>query len=142
MARGITRLGPDAGRVRVRDPDEDLLTALRRSPQVLEMAERSEVRIRLESERFPAIDGALDLARSGVRTSGDPRNREFAGPHLELDGMSETLEALAFDPQTAGGLLVSVPAERGPTLEAEFMARRLFLRRVGRVEEGSGVVVE
>jgi selenide, water dikinase len=107
-----------------------------------EVAERSEVRIRLESERFPAIDGALDLARSGVRTSGDPRNRDFAGPHIELDGVPETLEALAFDPQTAGGLLVSLPAERGPTLEAEFAARRLFLRRIGRVEEGLGVVVQ
>src|SRR5215218_5767346 len=107
-----------------------------------EMAERSGVRIRLESERFPAIDGALDLARSGIRTSGDPRNREFAGPHIALDGVPEALEVLAFDPQTAGGLLISVPAERGPILEAEFAARRLFLRRVGCVEEGAGVVVQ
>jgi selenide, water dikinase len=109
---------------------------------VHEMADRSGVRIRLESERFPAIDGALDLARSGVRTSGDPRNREFAGPHLDLDGIPEALEVLAYDPQTAGGLLASVPAERAVTLEAEFTARRLFLRRVGFVEEGSGVVVQ
>jgi selenide, water dikinase len=107
-----------------------------------EMAERSGVRITLESERFPAIDGALDLARNGVRTSGDPRNRDFAGPHLELGDIPEALEALAFDPQTAGGLLVSVPAERGPVLEAEFGARRLFLRRVGHVEEGGGVLVQ
>jgi selenide,water dikinase len=108
-----------------------------------EMAERSGVRIRLESERFPAIDGALDLARSGVRTSGDPRNREFAGPHVDLDeGVPEALDALAFDPQTAGGLLVSIPAERGATLEAEFVARRLFVRRVGYVDEGSGVGVQ
>ena len=107
-----------------------------------EVAERSGVRVRLESERFPAIDGALDLARSGVRTSGDPRNREFVGARLELNGVPETLEALGFDPQTAGGLLVSLPSERGPVLEAEFESRKLFLRRVGRVEEGSGVVVE
>ena len=107
-----------------------------------EVADRSGVRIRLESERFPAIDGALDLARSGVRTSGDPRNREFAGPHVHVEEISEALEALAFDPQTAGGLLVSVPADRGATLEAEFAARRLFLRRIGFVEEGSGVVVQ
>jgi selenide,water dikinase len=106
-----------------------------------EMAERSGVRITLESERFPAIDGALDLAREGVRTSGDPRNREFAGPHLTLGEIPEALEALAFDPQTAGGLLVSIPADRGPVLEAEFSARRLFLRRIGHVEEGSGVLV-
>src|ERR671910_456025 len=107
-----------------------------------EVAERSGVRIRLESERFPAIDGALDLARNGVRTSGDPRNREFAGPHLDANGAPETLVALGFDAQTAGGLLISVPSERGAVLEAEFQAKKLFLRRVGRVEEGAGVVVE
>jgi selenide,water dikinase len=107
-----------------------------------EVADRSGVRVRLESERFPAIDGALDLARHGVRTSGDPRNRDFAGPHVELDGVSDTLSALGYDPQTAGGLLVSVPGERAAPLEAEFTARKLFIRRIGRVEEGSGVTVE
>jgi len=107
-----------------------------------EMAERSGVRIRLESERFPAIDGALDLARNGVRTSGDPRNRDFAGAHVHVDGLNETLEALGYDPQTSGGLLVSLPADRGAALEAEFTTKRLFIRRIGRVEEGNGVVVE
>src|SRR5256885_10031181 len=34
-----------------------------------EVADRSGGRIRLESERFPAIDGALDAARPGVRAS-------------------------------------------------------------------------
>ena len=107
-----------------------------------EVAERSGVRLRLESERFPAIDGALDLARKGVRTSGDPRNRDFASAHVSADGLPSTLEALAYDPQTAGGLLASVPAERGPALEAEFSSRKLFIRRIGSVEEGAGVVVE
>jgi selenide, water dikinase len=107
-----------------------------------EVADRSGVRIRLESERFPAIDGALDIARRGVRTSGDPRNREFAGPHVTSAGLPDALDALGYDPQTAGGLLVSVPSERAAALEAEFGARRLFLRRVGRVEEGAGVVIE
>src|SRR5215217_8647183 len=108
-----------------------------------EVAERSGVRIRLESERFPAIDGALDVARQGVRTSGDPRNRDFAARHLSVaDGVSDALVALGYDPQTAGGLLVSVTGERAPALEAEFASRKLFIRRVGRVEEGAGVLVE
>ena len=106
-----------------------------------EVADRSGVRIRLESERFPAIDGALDSARKGVRTSGDPRNRDFAARRVSSEGVSDALVALGYDPQTAGGLLVSLPAEKGPALEAEFMARKLFLRRVGHVEEGTGVVV-
>ena len=107
-----------------------------------EVAARSGVALRLESERFPAIDGALDIARNGVRTSGDPRNRDFAAAHVTAEGLPPTLEALGYDPQTAGGLLVSIPAERGPALEAEFGAKRLFIRRIGRVEEGSGVLVE
>jgi hypothetical protein len=37
--------------------------------------------------------------------------------------------------------LISLPAQQGPALEAEFAARHVFLRRVGTVEEGSGVVV-
>ena len=106
-----------------------------------EMAERSGVAIHLESKRFPAIDGALDMARKGVRTSGDPRNRDFASAHVTSDGLAETFDALGYDPQTAGGLLVSLPAEKGAALEAEFEARKLFIRRVGRVEDGAGVVV-
>ena len=78
-----------------------------------EVADRSGVQIRLESGRFPAIDGALDMARKGVRTSGDPRNRDFAARHVSSEGVSEVLIALGYDPQTAGGLLVSLPAEKG-----------------------------
>ena len=72
-----------------------------------------------------------------MRTSGDPRNRDFAGPHVSLDGVPESLDALGYDPQTA------VAAERGAALEAEFTSRKLFIRRVGRCgREGVGVVVE
>src|SRR4051794_38287421 len=96
-----------------------------------EMADRSGVRIAIDASAMPALEGALDIARRGVRTGGDPRNREFAP--VEADGVAEELLALGYDAQTAGGLLVSLPADKALSLEAEFRARDLFLRRIGSV---------
>jgi selenide,water dikinase len=106
-----------------------------------ETAERSGVRIRLQASVLPALEGALEAARDGVRTGGDPRNRDFAGPHVESDGVPEELLALAYDAQTAGGLLVTLPADKALSLQNEFAARDLFIARVGSVEEGEGVVI-
>jgi selenide, water dikinase len=106
-----------------------------------ETAERSGVRIRIDTAAMPALDGALEVARQGVRTGGDPRNRDFAGPHVESDGVSDDLLALGYDAQTAGGLFMTLPADKALSLEAEFERRGLFIRRIGSVEEGAGVVV-
>ena len=103
-----------------------------------EMASRSEVRLCLDASSLPALPGALELAEAGVRTGGDRRNREFSGPHV-TPTCGAAVEALAHDPQTSGGLLISLPAARGAVLEASFEGLGLFLRRIGRVEEGSGV---
>jgi selenide, water dikinase len=103
-----------------------------------EMAGSSGVRIVLDD--LPDLEGALDVARAGERTGGDRRNREFAP--VELDGLPEELAALGYDPQTAGGLLVSAPRDRAAVLEASLAGRGLFARRVGRVVEGTGVAVE
>ena len=105
-----------------------------------ETASRSGVRIVLEAERLPALPFALELAEAGVRTGGDGRNREFAGPHVESSA-TEAQEALAYDPQTAGGLLITLPADRVAVLEATFAAAGLELFRVGAVEEGDGVML-
>ncbi len=107
-----------------------------------EMAERSGVRIRLAGAALPALEGALEAARAGVRTGGDPRNRDFAGPHVSSDGVAGEVLALAYDAQTAGGLLVTLPADKAPSLEAEFARAGLFVASVGSVEAGDGVVLE
>jgi selenide,water dikinase len=105
-----------------------------------ETAERSGVRVSLVADRLPALPGALELAADGVRTGGDRRNREFAGPHVESTAPPE-LEALAYDPQTAGGLLVTLPSDKRVVLEATFAAAGLPLHHVGVVEEGAGVTL-
>ena len=107
---------------------------------VHELAFRSGVRAIVEAEALPALPSALELAEGGVRTGGDRRNREFAARHVE-GAASAALEALAYDPQTAGGLIVALPAERSAVLQATFEAEKLFLRRIGELDEGSGVLL-
>jgi selenide,water dikinase len=105
-----------------------------------EMATRSGVRIELDAPRLPALAGALDAARAGVSTAGTRNNREFA-PVAVADGVPAEVVELAFDPQTAGGLLVSLPAAKGMALEAEFARAGLFLAHVGAVRDGAGVAL-
>jgi selenide, water dikinase len=105
-----------------------------------ETADRSGVRIVLDAGSLPALSGALEVARGGEVTGGDRRNREFAGEHVDVaNGVAADVVALAWDPQTAGGLLIALPKERGAVLQATFDAAGLFLARIGSVEEGSGV---
>ena len=106
-----------------------------------ETAARSGVRLVVEADRLPALPGALSVAERGIQTGGDAPNRAYAGDEVSLDGVPDAVARLAFDPQTAGGLLVSLPAEKAAVVEAAFAARGLFLARIGRVEPGRGVVV-
>jgi selenide,water dikinase len=126
----VRRVGPNA----VTD-----VTGFGLAGHVHELAERSGVRALLDAARLPALPGALESARAGVSTAGTRANREFA--RLELGDVAGELVELAYDPQTAGGLLVSLPAERGPSLEAEFARAGLFLARIGTIEAGAGVVL-
>ncbi|MGL6280359.1 MAG: selenide, water dikinase SelD [Gaiella sp.] len=105
-----------------------------------ETAERSGVRIVLEAHALPALPGALELAAAGVRTGGERRNREFAEAHVEVS-CSSPHEALAYDPQTAGGLLITVPSDRAVVMAAAFAAAGLELWRIGSVEAGAGVAL-
>jgi selenide, water dikinase len=107
---------------------------------VHELASTSGARAIIDAEALPLLPGALELAESGVLTGGDRRNREYAGPYVEST-VGPALDALAYDPQTAGGLLVSLPAEQAAVLGATFAEAGLPLTRIGAVESGAGVVL-
>jgi selenide,water dikinase len=104
-----------------------------------EMASRSGVRIDLDAGALPVIPAALELAAAGVVTGGDPRNRDYVGSALEVDGASDVQLRVAFDPQTAGGLLVALPPGRADDFERALRDRRLTVARVGTVAAGTGI---
>ena len=101
-----------------------------------EMARGSEVTIEIEAASVPLIAGALDLAAQGLLTSGDKTNRLYVGDDIEIGGaVSLPLAGLLFDPQTAGGLLISVEPARADALLARLREVYPDAARIGRVSE-------
>src|SRR5438876_4299477 len=85
-----------------------------------EMACASDVTIEIDSARVPLINGALELTRIGMLTGADKTNREYVGDDASLDeGIDPNLVKLFYDPQTAGGLLLAIPAEKANDLLSE-----------------------
>lgn len=84
-----------------------------------EMAEASGVTLVFEVHRLPLLAGAELLAQQGNRNRANRSNREFALPHLRFDGpVDDGRTEFLFDPQTSGGLLISVPASQAEALVA------------------------
>ncbi len=84
-----------------------------------EMAEASGVTAVLEVHRLPILPGAAALAQQGNRNRACRSNRKFAEPRMHIEGQpDELLTEFLFDPQTSGGLLISVPQERAEQLVA------------------------
>jgi selenide, water dikinase len=75
-----------------------------------EIADRSGVTLRIDTALLPLYPGALEVAVSGHRTGGDPRNRTYVGEHLTATA-DDAHVALCMDPQTSGGLLAAVTPE-------------------------------
>jgi selenide, water dikinase len=101
-----------------------------------EMAERSGVRLVIDTAHLQAYPGAHDIAAAGVRTGGDPRNREYLAGHV-TSSATPAAEALCFDPQTSGGLLAALR----PEAAADALASGQGWWPVGVIEAGEPMVV-
>ncbi|HEY8184749.1 MAG TPA: selenide, water dikinase SelD [Pyrinomonadaceae bacterium] len=101
-----------------------------------EMACASKVTIVIEPDKVPVLDGASELAAAGMLTSGDKTNREYIGADIAVDGLvDENLVKLFFDPQTAGGMLISVSPERANDLLDRLRENYPQAATIGRVIE-------
>lgn len=99
-----------------------------------ELARASQVTIEIDSSSVPLLPGAHELAGAGLLTSGDKTNREYVGEDIEIaGGVSKEMRNLLYDPQTAGGLLISIPADRSDALLAVLLKTYPHATTVGRV---------
>jgi selenide,water dikinase len=79
---------------------------------LLEMLRASAVDAEIALDAVPALDGALDLLRRGITSSLAPQNLALSGAvDIRAAPANDPRIALLYDPQTAGGLLGSLPAE-------------------------------
>jgi selenide,water dikinase len=94
----------------------------------------SGVAAEIDAGAVPLIDGALDLARSGVVPGGTARNHAFVSPQVDWGDILEPEQLLLADAQTSGGLLV---ATRDPeALTAALSERGVPSAVVGAMRDG------
>jgi selenide,water dikinase len=101
-----------------------------------ELAGASNVTIEIHSARVPLIKGALDLATSGLLTGADKTNREYVGENIEIAStVDPNLVKLFYDPQTAGGLLLAISADKAAELLRELRENYPRAEIIGGVTE-------
>ena len=82
-----------------------------------EMARASKVCLVIEAARVPLLPDVLDLIAQGMLTRGDKNNRLYVGDTIEIrEGISPEMQSALFDPQTAGGLLISIDRSKAEDL--------------------------
>lgn len=105
----------------------------------LEMAQASDVSIIIEKESLPYHREAWEFADMGFVPAGAYRNREFAQQEVEWHGeYHRPLEDILYDPQTSGGLLISLPEEETSDCFMELRESIPEVAVIGRVVEFSG----
>lgn len=82
-----------------------------------EMAEASKVTLRLKAGLLPILSGMEGLAAMGILPAGLYHNKKYLKGKISISSeVPEALTDLAFDPQTSGGLLISVSEDRASVL--------------------------
>jgi selenide,water dikinase len=88
-----------------------------------ETIDGSDVGLRIEAARIPILEGVRDLSETGYLPGGLYRNRNYRLHQVEkAPSCPDWIFDVCFDPQTAGGLLFSLPSEKAEPL-AEAMRR-------------------
>ena len=101
----------------------------------LEMALGADVQVELDYDMLPFYPHALNMYQQGETTGSNPANRKLAHEAWQMaDNRSLAEEELLFDPQTSGGLLLSLPAAQTDDLLAALKKAGVEMAaRVGQV---------
>ncbi len=107
-----------------------------------EMADGAHVTIRLYLDWVPVMSGVAELIGDGLVPAGCYCNRDHYSPRLETHGAADSALLPLFDPQTSGGLLVSLPPRAAERFLGLATSRGCFAVPVGEVTERREYPVE
>lgn len=104
-----------------------------------EMAKASGVTLKIISGKVPLLPDVLELIEQKMLTRGDKNNRVYIGENIKIkESVTLPTQSALYDPQTAGGLLISAEREK-----AKFLVKKLKGSKIiGEVEEFSGFLIE
>jgi selenide,water dikinase len=104
-----------------------------------EMAKASGVTLRINSADVPLLPGVLELIGKKMVTRGDKNNRIYVGDTVRIaESVSREMQSALFDPQTAGGLLISMEEEKAARFVKEVSGAKL----IGSVETFKDFLIE
>lgn len=103
-----------------------------------EMATGSNVELHIDVDSIDLINEALDLATIGILPEGMYRNRDFASKFVDVGDVILAKQDMLFDPQTSGGLLISVDSKDADKFFEELKSNVPSAQRIGTVREKLG----
>jgi selenide,water dikinase len=104
-----------------------------------EMARASSVSLVIESAKVPLLPDVLDLIAKGMLTRGDKNNREYVGDTVKIgEQVSPEMQSALFDPQTAGGLLISIDRAKAECLASRIVGAVI----IGEVKSRSSYLIQ
>ena len=109
-----------------------------------EMATASDITIKLFKNNIPIVSGAEEFAKMGLVPAGTYNNKKYLLGKYELINVEQWIEDVLFDPQTSGGLLISLPKEEVDDIMRELNKLDIKSAVIGEViaKEAVPIIVE
>ena len=86
----------------------------------MEMASSSNVTFEIDVQKVPYIDGAMDFAKMGLVPAGTYSNKDYISNDVNSENIEECFTDVLYDPQTSGGLLITIPESEVKNIMKDF----------------------
>ena len=91
----------------------------------MEMASSSQVTFEIDVHKVPYIDGALDIAKMGLVPAGTYNNKNYIENDVYSENIQEYFIDALYDPQTSGGLLITLPESKVENIMKDFTNKNM-----------------